>query len=212
MKKFLLALTALFAVSALTACSSDDEFLTDDELSSLTPMADPKFTVMLRIYSSNIPFFEELSSYTKSYAHAFHSQEELRQANIRYSWIDYKNGEYNPSFEEKSETLASRYSNIDWNKQTLVIIGQWFPSQTPNIFLNYGNIYSKKGKFYIDVNIDYYGPGMNLALCKCGIAFIINSPNVPVKNIIVKASGTVPEYDPESDEFFKAPFKRTYTY
>ncbi len=209
MKKILLALTALFAVSALTACSSDDGFLTDDELSSLTPMADPKFTVMLGITSSDNSFFEKCSSYDKSYAYVFHSQEELNHANITYGWSDYKYGEFSYTYKEN---LTSTHSNIDWNKQTLVVIAQWFPSCYPIIILKNGKIYSKKGKYYVDMEIEFGGNGIMAALSVNGIAFVINSPNVSTKDIKIQTTGN--SYIPwlKKDEVDPVPFKKTYTY
>lgn len=200
MNKYLLTCLAAVAAVFLPACSSDD-FLSDNEISGMTPISNPQFTVMYGMSESlNHSKFVD---YKRSYAYAFHSMDELKEADIKYlNADDYL----------QSESLVEKYGGLDWDKQTLVIVCQWFPAQYPIIKLNSGKIYSKKGNFYVDLDLEYGGDGLAQALCVCGVSFVVDAPNISVKNIKLKASGNtfIPWY--KKDEITPVPFKKIYTY
>ena len=208
MNKYLLTCLAAVAAVFLPACSSDDDFLSDTEIADLTPISDPQFTVMLGVSRSSNFFGDDNG---KSYAYAFHSMEELKKADIRYYFVS-ADGDFSLESLVENESLVEKYGGLDWDKQTLVIVCQWFPAQYPIIKLNSGKIYSKKGNFYVDLDLEYGGSGLAQALCVCGVSFVVDAPNISVKNIKLKASGNtfIPWY--KKDEITPVPFKKIYTY
>ncbi len=197
MKKFFLALTALFAVSALTACSSDDGFLTDDELDQLNKETSPKFAG-LNYLGGNFP--DEFDKYNVNNAIIFHSRKELEEYDLSACIVNDTTSYYihdNNFFVQNHPNslianLKDYYKDINWDKQSLVVLTRFNSCINRNLIAFNGSIYHKKGKYYVVMNpvvqTSIFG---SMALYRDGAAFVVNSPNLKKKDLVIQVDAKI---------------------
>ncbi|MDE6265642.1 MAG: hypothetical protein K2M11_10945 [Paramuribaculum sp.] len=195
MNKILLGLTALFAVTLFSACSADDSFLTDDEINQLDKETSSKF-IGINALSGN--FSEEYNHIEINYAIIFHSKKELEEyglsGNIVNDTTSYTINDINYVSQNfyNMMTLSEYYKDINWDKQSLVVITcEYFT--TNHTLINFdGSIYHKKGKYYILMNpLVQTGLIPMQAVDRNGAAFVVNTPNLKKKDLVIQVNAKV---------------------
>lgn len=212
MKKILLTCATVIATLTFPACSSENDFLTDAEMDQIDVESDPKF-IGLNGCSGN--FSKQMDGDADTnYALIIHSREELEEYNLRGTVVNdsttyVKDDNYyvpkfpfSDNFAYKHYNLGEYYKDINWDKQSLVVITQLKSSIGYDLIHFDGKIYRKNGKFYVVmepvVNIDMF---QSQAFIRYGAAFVVNTPNLKKKELVIQINAKAGGYNSATHEF-----------
>ncbi len=202
MNKILLGLTALFAVTLFSACSADDSFLTDDEINQLDKETSSKF-IGINALSGN--FSEEYNHIEINYAIIFHSKKELEEyglsgniVNDTTSYTINDNNYVSQNFHLRT-TLSEYYKDINWDKQSLVVLTCYNSDVCRHIVNLDGSMYHKKGKYYVVIKTFVQKNFICLqSTYRDGAAFVVNTPNLKKKDLVIQVNAKVSIMNPET--------------
>ncbi|MDE6265644.1 MAG: hypothetical protein K2M11_10955 [Paramuribaculum sp.] len=212
MNKILLGFTALFAVTLFSACSADDSFLTDDEINQLDKETSSKFVGLNSLYGN---FSEQLEypDNVTNYAIIIRSKKEMEDYGLVGGEIVNDTTSYTITddntiiknnikpFDDPSRPtkLIDYYKDINWDKQSLVVLTCYNSSICRYIANLDGSIYHKKGKYYVVIKplVQTYQI-CSQALYRDGAAFVVNTPNLKKKDLVIQINAKVSIMNPKT--------------
>lgn len=187
------------------ACSNDDMLGVDDldELEKLDKIENPKLNGYYPIYINSEVLHESKKDgvYT---VYILNTAEEFTNAGIdgyNIPGISFKpcttdtelaNFWYEYNLNRKSANIADDFSDIDWSKQSLVIITRKYGTSGMNLNKVSGKVYRKDGGFVIALQPEIlFNKGIvSLAVTHYGIAVVVDKPNLSAKDLRVHLEST----------------------
>jgi hypothetical protein len=168
---------------ALCACSSDDDFPSNEELDKLPTVENPDITSFGSMHIGDLSY--EQVGYDKDNLVVIHSADELEKLDATGS-ITFSTKE---DIERKSGSLSSLYSYVDWSRQSLVLFYRCYPSPEGCGHTSSAKLHLDGDKFIASVNNSRGGFYIQTVYI-FGIGVVIDKPNLNLKNFGLKITMT----------------------
>lgn len=211
MNRLIITLIAMLGM-ALAGCSNDDLLAVDDldDLDKLEKIENPTIIGYNNVHTvltygkdelNALPEIKEDGDYT---VYVFNTAEELAEAEI--SGYSVPGIYFNPDFSKteledfrierrtktKSVSIIEDFSDIDWSKQSLVVITRKYPSTSWDLNNVSGKIYRKSGNFVIALQEEILSDTWiyGCAITYWGVAVLVDKPNLSAKGLRIHLDNT----------------------
>ena len=204
---------------AFAGCSNDDLLGVDDldKLDKLDQIENPTIIGYNNVHTvltygkdelKALPEIKEEGDYT---VYVFNTAEELAEAEI--GGYSVPGISFNPGFSKAElenfrqerrgkitpKSVIEDFSDIDWSKQSLVVITRVYPTTGFDLNNATGKIYRKSGKFVIALQEEILSDSwiLGCAITYWGIAVIIDKHNLSAKDLRIHLDNTEYNYNAE---------------
>lgn len=181
MNRFLFFICATAAMFALCACSSDDDFPSNEELDKLPTVENLDVTDFLVSALPESYDNEDCKiELNKDYLEVFHSAEQLKEKmlNIYGRRVD--------ETDRKQAELSEYFKYVDWNKQSVMLYQYAYPDGgVPELTSH--NIYINNNRFIVSLNRNNdNGLVVPTVIVRIGYGIVIDKPDLSLKDISLK--------------------------